>query len=105
MHLAGASGGASCSVYLYGHPTVITFSSPTLQVRRECADWIRGAARSDELWTPTPQQSPNGAYTQVCALEDAQHNVRAMIAADTGGGVYGQAACTGLITQGWTEAS
>ncbi len=94
----------TCSVYMQGHDAQITFDAQALNVASACNSWIQSSAASAELWqnTPSPSANPTGPLVQVCSLSDNGQATATID--DTGGEIYGQQACEGLLAAGtWTD--
>lgn len=92
----------SCTVTLRGYDAEITFESSSLDVTPACNSWVQSSATSGELWQLNAGTSSSSAVTQVCVLSGASGQATATIM-DSGGQMYGQEACTRLISGGWVE--
>jgi hypothetical protein len=104
IDLSDSSEPTACTVYLSGNYAAATFSSASLQVDPECRDFITAEAQGGNLWSDNAGASPSGGADEptICSLIDAGGQVTATIS-DTGGAFFGTAACTALISSGWSE--
>jgi hypothetical protein len=93
-----------CKVALYQENAAIIFQGEGVDVNPLCEAWIRAAADGGELWQQVPPDSlPSELPQLVCVLSTDNGRVTATVD-DTGGQIYGQEACTALLSNGrWTE--
>jgi len=92
-----------CTDYLYQHAARITFYSHSFDVSSACRSWVVVNARQGQYWVQTSKApSSRSRLSTVCTLEIRQGRVIAVVV-DSRDEVFGQAACTGLISAGWVE--
>lgn len=103
--MPGSATPTSCTVYLQGHAAEITFSAPSLNVEPACRTWVQSSATSGELWViGTPPSGETSGDQPICHLETSGGNTAHALVLDQGGAVYGQEACTRLLSAGaWFE--
>jgi hypothetical protein len=90
-------------VLLSGHDAEVVFSSPSYEIEPMCTNWVAKQAAGGDLWIENGPIS-NLDVSQVCALTVNGGAATAQVY-DSGGAMYGQQACTGLLAAGWTEQS
>jgi hypothetical protein len=100
IHLASVGTPTECHARLSGHDATITFNSATLNVEPMCAQFVQKSAALGELWVADGPATAYGTPQTVCNLVSGSVNAAVI---DTGTLTYGQSACTGMITAGWTE--
>ncbi|HTX33345.1 MAG TPA: hypothetical protein VMD09_18345 [Solirubrobacteraceae bacterium] len=93
----------NCFVALHGHDAILAYHSNTLDVSPACASWVQSSAASGELWDQITGGFAAGTLSTVCTLSGSNGQVTATVL-DSGEEVYGQEACTRLLSAGgWTE--
>lgn len=91
-----------CTVWLEDHYAYIEFSAASLDVRPACASWVQSSAAGGELWMQGMLPATTSNETTICTLTDGR-GARAVVY-DEEGDLYGQQACTRLISGTWSEA-
>jgi hypothetical protein len=92
-----------CTVWFQGHDAEITFTSSSVDVGPACDSWVQSSAASGELWIKDElANAPAGVEQAICSLSSSTGAASAVVE-DEAGGIYGQEACTRLISGNWSE--